>query len=80
MFAGRAGGLEVAVAMAGYGYDLPCPRVIGVELTGRLGPSVEAKDVILSRLRRHGCPRVVGVWWCLSSSATAWPASPRPAG
>ena len=37
MFATGAGGLEVAVAMAGYGYDLPCPRVIGVELTGRLG-------------------------------------------
>ena len=37
MFAG-AGGLEVAVAMAGYGYDLPRPcYVIGVELTGRLG-------------------------------------------
>ena len=54
MFATGAGGLEVAVAMAGYGYDLPCPRVIGVELTGRLGPSVEAKDVILELLRRHG--------------------------
>jgi aconitate hydratase len=54
MFATGAGGLEVAVAMAGYGYDLPCPRVVGVELTGRLGPSVEPKDVILELLRRHG--------------------------
>ena len=54
MFATGAGGLEVAVAMAGYGFDLPCPWVVGVELTGRLGPGVEAKDVILELLRRHG--------------------------
>jgi aconitate hydratase len=54
MFATGAGGLEVAVAMAGYGFDLPCPRVVGVELTSRLGPGVEAKDVILELLRRHG--------------------------
>jgi aconitate hydratase len=54
MFATGAGGLEVAVAMAGYGFDLPCPRVVGVELTGALGPGVEPKDVILELLRRHG--------------------------
>jgi aconitate hydratase len=54
MFATGAGGLEVAVAMAGYGFDLPCPRVVGVELTGRLGAGVEPKDVILELLRRHG--------------------------
>src|SRR3954463_15177799 len=54
MFATGAGGLEVAVAMAGYGFELPCPRVIGVELTGRLRPGVEAKDVVLELLRRFG--------------------------
>jgi aconitate hydratase len=54
MFATGAGGLEVAVAMADYGFDLPCPRVVGVELTGRLGAGVEPKDVILELLRRHG--------------------------
>lgn len=54
MFATGAGGLEVAVAMAGYGFELPCPRVVGVELTGRLGPAVEAKDVVLELLRRYG--------------------------
>ena len=54
MFATGAGGLEVAVAMAGHGFELPCPRVIGVELTGRLGPAVEAKDVVLELLRRYG--------------------------
>jgi aconitate hydratase len=40
--------------MAGYGFELPCPRVVGVELSGRLGPAVEAKDVILELLRRYG--------------------------
>jgi aconitate hydratase len=54
MFATGAGGLEVAVAMAGYGFDLPCPRVLGIELTGTLAPGVEPKDVILELLRRHG--------------------------
>src|SRR3954462_2914244 len=54
MFATGAGGLEVAVAMAGYGFELPCPRVIGVELTGRLPAAVEAKDVVLELLRRFG--------------------------
>jgi aconitate hydratase len=54
MFATGAGGLEVAAAMAGYGFELPCPRVIGVELTGRLRPGVEAKDVVLELLRRYG--------------------------
>ncbi|MFE5707665.1 aconitate hydratase [Rhodococcus koreensis] len=54
MFATGAGGLEVAVAMGGYGFDFPCPRVIGVELTGRLRDAVEAKDVVLEILRRYG--------------------------
>src|SRR3954471_272489 len=54
MFATGAGGVEVAVAMAGYGFELPCPRVIGVELTGILPRAVEAKDVVLELLRRYG--------------------------
>ena len=54
MFATGAGGLEVAVAMGGYGFDFPCPRVIGVELTGRLRDAVEPKDVVLEILRRYG--------------------------
>src|SRR3954468_17511453 len=54
MFATGAGGLEVAVTMAGYGFELPCPRVIGVELTGALPAAVEAKDVVLELLRRFG--------------------------
>jgi len=54
MFATGAGGLETAAAMGGYGFDFPCPRVIGVELTGRLRDAVEPKDVVLEILRRYG--------------------------
>ncbi|PPJ25821.1 aconitate hydratase [Nocardia nova] len=54
MFATGAGGLEVAVAMGGFGFDFPCPRVIGVELVGDLQDAVEPKDVVLELLRRYG--------------------------
>ena len=54
MIAVGVGGLEAAVALAGYGVELRGPRVIGVELTGRLGQAVEAKDVVLELLRRYG--------------------------
>jgi len=45
-----AGGLDVAVAMGGGAFYTTCPRVIGVELTGRLRPWVEPKDIILKLL------------------------------
>jgi aconitate hydratase len=54
MFATGAGGLETAVAMAGYGFDFPCPKVIGVELVGHLAEFVSPKDVVLEILRRYG--------------------------
>ena len=47
-----AGGLDVAVAMAGGPFYLTMPRVLGVRLTGALPPWVAAKDVILELLRR----------------------------
>ncbi|QGP90987.1 3-isopropylmalate dehydratase large subunit [Neomoorella glycerini] len=47
-----AGGLDVAVALAGAPYFLRMPRVVRVELRGRLRPWVAAKDVILELLRR----------------------------
>jgi len=50
MLAIGAGGLDVAVAMGGGAFYTACPRVIGVELTGRLRPWVAAKDVILRLL------------------------------
>ncbi len=54
MLAIGAGGLEVAMAMAGEPYYLNVPRVMGVRLTGALPDWVSAKDVILEMLRRHG--------------------------
>jgi len=50
MLAIGAGGLDVAVAMAGGPFYLKCPKVAGVRLTGRLGDWVAAKDVILKLL------------------------------
>jgi aconitate hydratase len=47
-----AGGLDVAVAMGGGTYYITMPRVIGVELTGKLPDYVGAKDIILEVLRR----------------------------
>lgn len=55
-----AGGLDVAMAMAGRPYYLPCPGVLGVKLTGELPDWVSAKDVILEMLRRHGVKGCVG--------------------
>lgn len=55
-----AGGLDVALAMAGYPYYLPCPKVFGVKLTGHLGDWVSAKDVILEMLRRYDVKGGVG--------------------
>ena len=55
-----AGGLDVALAMAGYPYHLPCPKVLGVKLTGELQEWVSAKDVILEMLRRYDVKGCVG--------------------
>ncbi len=52
MLAIGAGGLDVAVAMGGGPFWVNMPQVVGVRLTGRLGPWVSAKDVILELLRR----------------------------
>jgi aconitate hydratase len=52
MLAMGAGGLDVAVAMAGQPYYLPCPLVTLVKLTGNLQPWVTGKDIILELLRR----------------------------
>ncbi len=54
MLAIGAGGLDVAAAMAGYGFSLECPKVVGVELRGELPDWVQSKDVILELLRRYG--------------------------
>ena len=51
-FAIGAGGLDVAVSMAGMPYRIRYPRVVGIKLTGKLPDWVSAKDVILEVLRR----------------------------
>ena len=55
-----AGGLDVAMAMAGRPYRLPCPRVLGIKLTGKLPDWISAKDVILEMLRRYDVKGCVG--------------------
>ena len=50
MIAIGAGGLDVAVAMAGGPFYLTYPKVIKIELKGKLQPWVAAKDVILKIL------------------------------
>jgi aconitate hydratase len=53
MIAIGAGGLDVAVSMAGHPYEIACPAVVEVWLEGTLRrPWVQAKDVILELLRR----------------------------
>lgn len=51
MIAIGAGGLDVAVAMGGGPFYMPCPRVVGIKLTGKLKPWVTAKDIILKVLQ-----------------------------
>ncbi|MBQ2945583.1 MAG: aconitate hydratase [Clostridia bacterium] len=51
MLAMGAGGLDVAVAMGGGAYNITMPKVIKVNLIGKLRPFVSAKDVILEVLR-----------------------------
>lgn len=60
MIAIGAGGMDVAVAMGGGTYYITCPKVVKVELTGKLQPWVAAKDVILEVLRRLSVKGGVG--------------------
>lgn len=60
MLAIGSGGLEVAMAIAGYPLYIKMPKVLGVKLTGELPPWVSAKDVILDMLRRYDVKGCVG--------------------
>ena len=51
MLAFGAGGLDVAVAMGGGAYYITMPKMIKVELKGKLRPFVTAKDISLEILR-----------------------------
>ncbi len=51
MLAIGAGGLDVAVAMGGGAYYITMPKMVRVNLTGKLKPWVSAKDIILEVLK-----------------------------
>ncbi len=53
MLAMGAGGLEVAMCMAGHPFHVTMPKIFGIKLTGKLPEWVSAKDIILEVLRRH---------------------------
>jgi aconitate hydratase len=52
MLAIGAGGLDTAVAMGGGEYYIMMPKIVKVELLGKLNPWISAKDIILELLRR----------------------------
>ncbi len=72
MIAIGAGGMDVAVAMGGGTYYITCPKIVKVELTGKLRPWVAAKDVILEVLRRLSVKGGVGkiIEYCGEGVAT----------
>ncbi len=55
-----AGGIDIAVAMAGGAFHIPAPKVRAIELVGALRPGVSAKDVILKVLEKFGTKGNVG--------------------
>ena len=60
MLAFGAGGMDVAVAMGGGAYYITMPKMMKVELTGKLAPFVTAKDISLELLRRLSVKGGVG--------------------
>jgi aconitate hydratase len=76
MLAIGAGGLEVAMAMAGEPFHLKMPRIWGVRLVGELPDWVSAKDVVLEMLRRHdvsgGVGRIIEYHGPGLETLTAW--------
>jgi len=60
MLAMGAGGLEVAMAMAGEPIYIKMPQVMGVHLSGKLPEWISAKDIILEMLRRLGVSGGIG--------------------
>jgi aconitate hydratase len=60
MIAIGAGGIDIAVAMAGGAFHIPTPKIVGVKLEGRLPKGCSAKDVILKVLSIYGTKGNVG--------------------
>lgn len=60
MLAMGAGGVEVAMAMAGHPYHIMTPKIWGIYVEGRFQPFVSGKDLILYLLGRYSCKAGVG--------------------
>jgi aconitate hydratase len=60
MIAIGAGGLDVALAMGGAPFYMPCPEVVRITLKGKLRPWVSAKDIVLKVLEIFGTKGNVG--------------------
>lgn len=60
MLAFGSGGMDVAVAMGGGEYHINMPKMVKINLTGKLSPWVSAKDVILAVLQRLSVKGGVG--------------------
>lgn len=60
MIAIGAGGIDIAVAMAGGAFHIPTPKVRGIRLEGKLPKGCSAKDVILKVLEKYGTKGNVG--------------------
>lgn len=55
-----AGGIDIAVAMAGGAFHIPSPKVRAIRLEGKLPKGVSAKDIILKVLSKYGTKGNVG--------------------
>jgi len=60
MLAMGAGGVEIAMAMAGHPYYITTPKLWGVYVEGQFAPFVSGKDLILELLRRYSCKAGIG--------------------
>ena len=60
MLAMGAGGVEVAMAMAGHPYYIQTPKIWGIYVEGQFQPFVSGKDLILDLLGRYSCKAGTG--------------------
>jgi aconitate hydratase len=60
MLAMGAGGVEVAMAMAGHPYYINTPKIWGIYVEGQFQPYVSGKDLILDLLGRYSCKAGTG--------------------
>ncbi len=64
-----AGGIDIAVAMAGGAFHIPAPKVRAIKLKGKMKPGVSAKDIILKVLEKFGTKGNVG--WIFEYTGSA---------